>query len=328
MAVMGIMREHRGHVRPLDPGRDLAEVANLLEAAFAGQMDESGRLMLQELRGYARLGPWLGRWLGIPLGFGTAIVAFVWEEEGRIVGHAMAMRMDVTGSRWQIANVAVDADFRGRGIGRALMETILDYLRQQQAQWALLQVRVGNLPALHLYRSLGFETVCGEIHWEGPVPPSSSLSFSSPLSLKPIRFTQMNAWHRLAHRSLTRGGQWWWSGLQLSRERQSPGTWLRTLLRIRRVERWGYWNEGRLVAAVGLVIDRWTGVGRFSIRVDRERWGTWEPSLVAWSQARAWRAALSSLRGTTELDDTPLSRALVAAGFRARHRLFNMRCPL
>ena len=54
---------------------------------------------------------------------------FVWIEDDRVVGNVTLQRMDSYGSRWQIANVAVSKDYRGRGIGRALVTTAVERIK-------------------------------------------------------------------------------------------------------------------------------------------------------------------------------------------------------
>ncbi len=53
--------------------------------------------------------------------------------------------------------IHVHQDFRGKGIGRAICETLLEASRQRGAAFAYLQVVQGNRPAKKLYEALGFE---------------------------------------------------------------------------------------------------------------------------------------------------------------------------
>ena len=73
--------------------------------------------------------------------------------EDTIVG---TVGLQIIGGDGEISNVAVMPAFRGRGIARNLLEAAIENARQQGVKDFTLEVRAGNLPALHLYESLGF----------------------------------------------------------------------------------------------------------------------------------------------------------------------------
>lgn len=72
---------------------------------------------------------------------GFAIVEFLFEE-GRRIGHVITI--DVTGQR------------RRSGVGRLLMNALLDACRKADATTIRLEVAVDNEPAIAFYRRLGF----------------------------------------------------------------------------------------------------------------------------------------------------------------------------
>src|SRR5262249_36605079 len=55
-----------------------------------------------------------------------------------------------------ITNLAVDPAWRGEGIGRLLLGTLLIHHRAAGARRAFLEVRPGNVEARRLYQGLGF----------------------------------------------------------------------------------------------------------------------------------------------------------------------------
>ena len=57
-----------------------------------------------------------------------------------------------------VHDLAVTADRQGNGIGRQLLETALDWARQQGFGRVTLEVRSDNAPAKRLYHRLGFQT--------------------------------------------------------------------------------------------------------------------------------------------------------------------------
>ncbi|EDW50051.1 N-alpha-acetyltransferase 30 [Drosophila sechellia] len=55
-----------------------------------------------------------------------------------------------------IAMLAVDAEYRQRGIGRALSERAIEAMAIRDAAMVVLETELSNKPALALYQSLGF----------------------------------------------------------------------------------------------------------------------------------------------------------------------------
>ncbi|MDQ3898421.1 MAG: GNAT family N-acetyltransferase [Actinomycetota bacterium] len=81
---------------------------------------------------------------------GASVVAVTGD---RIVGHA---RVDVAPYNVAGLGMMVDARWRGRGVGSALVEAIVDASRELGAHKIALQVWPHNEAALRLYRRHGF----------------------------------------------------------------------------------------------------------------------------------------------------------------------------
>jgi ribosomal protein S18 acetylase RimI-like enzyme len=84
-----------------------------------------------------------GRYLGI-------------RRDGRLV--AMAGERLRWAGRVEISAVCTDAEQRGQGLARRLVGAVVTAIRHEGAE-PFLQVATGNVPALALYESMGFETV-------------------------------------------------------------------------------------------------------------------------------------------------------------------------
>ncbi len=78
---------------------------------------------------------------------------FVAEENGEPVGTVMA---GWDGHRGWIYSLAVKADLRRRGIGRALMEHALAELEKRDCRKVNLQVMASNASVTEFYKRLGF----------------------------------------------------------------------------------------------------------------------------------------------------------------------------
>lgn len=78
--------------------------------------------------------------------------------DGTLVGYAGISRLGRTPPfEYEIHTVGVDPDYQGHGIGRGMMNRLLEFAAADAA--VFLEVRTDNEPALALYRSLGFVNV-------------------------------------------------------------------------------------------------------------------------------------------------------------------------
>lgn len=154
---------------PLDLTRDLPDVVRLIELGFAGELDPQGRAMLAQMQEFSRRPGW---WLK-QNAHELQLDGFVWREEGRVVGNASLRRAAPwSNGGWMIGNVVVDEAYRGRGIGRTLMQACLLDAQRKGGRWVGLEVRSNNTPARTLYEHLGFTAVGEVIHWLHPGRPA------------------------------------------------------------------------------------------------------------------------------------------------------------
>ncbi|MCD6291246.1 MAG: GNAT family N-acetyltransferase [Anaerolineae bacterium] len=325
--VLDHARSFRG-LRPLDPCRDIIQVADLIEDAFAGELDAKGKAALRELRLVGRLGSlagWLGRSWGGWLPFFSG---YVWIEEGRVVGNVTVQQSDLDARRWQIANVAVAPAYRGRGIGRALMEAALEHIQQRGGEWAVLQVRADNAIARGLYERLGFEVITGSCEMRRPQPPQRKGALPTLPSLRPLSAKAWQEVYSLEVLSLSSLARWWHPPrshrFQVTAG-QRLGEWLNRLARRERVWRLGIREDGRLMAAVLVRRAGWHPPHRLGIWVHPTYQGQQEHALVA--------HALSLLAGSpaweivthVNVEQEHLMEALKAAGFEPCRTLITMR---
>jgi ribosomal-protein-alanine N-acetyltransferase len=58
-----------------------------------------------------------------------------------------------------LLNLCVREEFRGRGLGRRLLEALLESAREQGARVCFLEVRPANTGAIRLYQAMGFQQI-------------------------------------------------------------------------------------------------------------------------------------------------------------------------
>jgi putative acetyltransferase len=115
------------------------------------------RLNLDWLERYFSVEPIDRRVLGDPLthilGPGGCVLFALLDDQ--VVGTVALLRHP--GEIYELSKMAVDPAAQGQGIGRRLVLAAIDRFQARQGRELFLESNRGLAPALHLYRSLGFE---------------------------------------------------------------------------------------------------------------------------------------------------------------------------
>ena len=200
---------YRG-LRPLDPRKDLNQVADLIEEAFTGELEPGGIAALRDMRMLSHVGPLVSLMARSDPYLEDVLGGFVWVEDDRVVGNVTIQRLDAYGSRWQIANVAVTKDYQSRGIGRALVTAALERIAERRGSWAVLQVRSDNATAKGLYQRLGFEDLTEDVWLQiDRLPPAAAPQAEAPAGLRPYRHDEWQARYTLESAWRSEKAQWW-----------------------------------------------------------------------------------------------------------------------
>lgn len=115
-------------IRPMRPD-DIPAVAEIERACFSQPWSEQGFLD------------------------GMKDAVFLVAEEDHIAGYIGMYQMPPEG---EITNVAVAADDRNKGYGKALVNKMQQWAVEHGINRIVLEVRAGNAGAIHVYESLGF----------------------------------------------------------------------------------------------------------------------------------------------------------------------------
>jgi len=87
---------------------------------------------------------------------GSAARITVAHVDGAVVGYAAVLR---AADEAELANLAVESMWQGRGIGRTLLSAAQDSAVSEGVAAMYLEVRESNAPARHLYEALGFAAI-------------------------------------------------------------------------------------------------------------------------------------------------------------------------
>lgn len=279
-------------LRPLDPRRDLSQVADLIEEAFGGELESGGLAALRDMRMLSHMGPLVGLMARSDPYLEDVLGGFVWVEDDRVVGNVTIQRLDPYGSRWQIANVAVTKDYQARGIGRALVEAAVQRINDRRGGWAVLQVRIDNQVAMGLYQRLGFEPVTEEAVLVIDQLPQDIELAPAPAGLRPFQRNEWQARYLLEAASRTDLAKWWrpvrsHQYMQTFESRAGEKLW--ELVGRSQMRRWVVEGGNGFSAFLAVEASRWQGVHRIEFTVHPACRGELEAQLIG--------HALQHLRG-------------------------------
>ena len=83
----------------------------------------------------------------------SSFIGLVCEDGGDIAGYG---GVTVAADSADIGNIAVAENYRGGGIGTALLQKLCEKAKSKGAEKVFLEVRVSNSPALKMYLKCGF----------------------------------------------------------------------------------------------------------------------------------------------------------------------------
>lgn len=315
-------------IRPFDIGRDLRAVSKLIADAFADELDEQGEAALRELRvlsymsGFVRL---LSRSTGE---FQDVFNGFVWVEHNRVVGNVTVQRAASGSGRWQIANVAVSPQWRGRGISRALMERALEYIREMGGAWAVLQVRGENVIARGLYERLNFENMGGTAELYAARLPTV-LEQPALASLRPFTPSDSNLLYELASSRPSAESQWWRTVRRVDFEltfEQRLAELANRLMGKERIFRAAIREfRSRFEGAFQVTARRWRGEHRIRLWVRPDAQERYERPLTLSALALLQEFPRWPVRVSVSTQNEIARETLLAQGFSVKTTLYTMR---
>lgn len=312
-------------VQPFDPRRHLREMADLVGRVFADELDAHGRSAVREMQTVARLSPVMGGLMQFAI-LEDMLSGYVWLDQGRVVGNATIQPADRTGARWRISNVAVEPEYRGRGIAMALMRECLREIAMRGGLWAILQVRADNPSARRIYDRLEFSEVCRDGLWRMAAPPTSLPEAGGDVKLAPLRSVAWRAHYELAKACQTPLAAWAQpihSGQYAISSATRFNEWLGNLAGHYQVQRWAAWEGDQLM---GVVETRAGVVGQNTLKflVHPDARGRLEEALVTRGLRHLTRAG-----GPTSVEHDAGhiegAAALETAGFHPQRILVTMR---
>lgn len=320
-------KENREGLRPFDISRDLDPLANLIEAAFASELDRTGNTIARDMRRLASSGPFL--WLLDALGAfsPTPMRGFVWTVGEQLVGNVTLTLESGRRNVWSVSNVAVHPDFQGHGVAQQLMMAALGEVRSKGAQRVVLEVRPDNAAAQRLYRELGFRAYdqvdeLGLASHRWPVGAAGP-----PLALRRRRPGDSEGLYRLCKSAIPASAQEVHPldarqyRLGLAQRLQS---WLAPLLAERQSDDWLLEDSGEIVAWLQVTGQYTLAAHRLQMTVHPRYRGRVESQLVDAGLERLRRFGQGPVASTISTSHSEAEQALHEKGFETTRLLDRM----
>lgn len=333
MVAQSVSGKHKVGLRPLNPVRDLSQLADLIESAFGDELSDEGLGVLRELRFLAALGPLNVFITGTQSEINDLFTGFVWVQEDRVIGNVTVNCPTGHPRRWQISNVAVLEAYRCRGIARQLVEAAIDLILRRGGNTAYLYVQDENTPARHLYKSLGFAEMdrITDLALNKPIPESKVPLFS----LRPLGPKEGERLYKLVLEADSVGRRWLFPAHQSQFVISQSESFLRHIEALFSGEtetHWGTFFENRL--DVGLVLYTTRGLNRKA-----HRFKLWTRPLQSRQEIEYSRIAQDVLTilgkkarrpvcASLPTNESQMIDALVQYGFRKQRTLILMKLDL
>lgn len=240
---------HTDQLRPFDAGRDMAQVADLIELCFAGVLDQDGKFFIQQMRDFSR-NPTLLRWAPLSAEWtGSPFIGYVWEHNNQVIGNISLIPYKLQGKRhYLIANVAVHPDYRRQGIAHKLTQHAINHVRARNAADVWLHVRENNQTAIKLYQELGFSERARRTTWHSQ-PGSPIHVTSEDLQIVSRRASHWSSQKIWLQRSYPPELSW---HLSINWRVLQPGLWgtLNRLFSVTAIQQWSAMRKGKLQAVL------------------------------------------------------------------------------
>ncbi|MBC7250779.1 MAG: GNAT family N-acetyltransferase [Anaerolineae bacterium] len=318
-------------LRPLDPARDLGQLAQLIEESFGDDLGGEGRAALQDLRLLSRLGPLVFLLERISPELRDYLSGFVWIEDGQVVGNVTVTRVGGLARRWAISNVAVSRAYRRRGIARHLMEAAIEQARLAGGEEVLLRVRIDNDAARQLYESLGFRQVTATTEMELPAVRAVKPVAVSGFTLRRRRHREWRQTMELAHQAIPASLQRL-QPVRSSNYRLDPdqrlGRWLGHLFAGRSEHRLVVSQDQRFLATMDVIVSRWRDSHRLKLMIHPDYRGLLDEMLISTGLHLCSRVPGRKVRTKLPLEYEETIATLRRYGFVERRTLALMRLEL
>lgn len=118
------------------------------------RMERSDLSMVQTIEQQVYPFPWSNQIFIDSMEAGSLLVVI--ECQQQVIGYAV---QSTAAGETQLLNIAIDPEEQGRGLGRILLQWLIEQARNEKSEVLFLEVRLSNQIAQALYEGLGFNEI-------------------------------------------------------------------------------------------------------------------------------------------------------------------------
>lgn len=313
--------------RPIDPNRDFPQLAQLLKTVFFDELEQGGRQVFDSVAAsgkppfFWRLDPFFSR----------LTPGFVWEEDGRIVGNVTLLPTRLS-QRYVVANVAIDSNYRRRGIARALMDEVHKETLKRGASEIRLQVVKDNKAAEALYQSLNYSTLGTVTTWNLIGSRSRHPRFELPPSGNLVQVTELprSRWQDAYQLDLMtpHADLYWPEPLVRDEYRRNLKRRISDFLSGSHFEAWMVAEGSNNLQGIATISSEWGRAHQLRIRVHPDRQGDLESALIHKLLRRLQYLPRRQVRLLHDAHDDVMNELLPELRFRPERTLTQMQRTL
>jgi GNAT superfamily N-acetyltransferase len=313
--------------RPINPNRDFPQLLQLLKVVFADEMDTTGRQVFESAAAGSnpyllwRIDPFLSR----------LTPGFVWEENGRIVGN-VTLIPTTSPRRYLVANVAIQTDYRRRGIARALMYAVQNEVKKRGGTEVHLQVEQDNEAAKALYASLGYKALGTLTTWvllssRHYAPPDAYFYQDNGvevIKMPPSRWLDAYRLDMMSNQAQLN----WPDPLQRYEYRNNFKRRITDFFKGKSFETWAVFGRGNDLQGLAAINSEWGRAHQLRVRVHPSKQGALESALLRKLLFRLQVMPRRQVRLLHDADDAVMNDLLPALRFRPDRSLTQMHLEL
>ena len=176
---------------------DFEAIKKIFQVAFDAEYKQRGIDIVHRIAQYQKIYPVLKFLALFPNPYQHLFNVYVYEEKKQVAGMIQITSRNKAQTHWNIDNIAVLPEFRGKGIAKNIINHIFETYGQKGALSFTLEVDIKNKNAIKVYEALGMRHYATVFYYRIPAPKEKRKktfdSVSIPYKMRPYKKSDAQA---------------------------------------------------------------------------------------------------------------------------------------